>query len=84
MATMTKALLMVSIDDGGKDDKYHGKDDKYYGKDEKNDGNRQEHRRLPQDQDECCMRSIDSIDDGNFDLCSQHAQHQKQPRHTWQ
>ena len=56
---------------------------KNYGKDERNDGNRQEHRRLTLDQGECCMRSIDSIDDGNFDLCSQHAQHQKQPRHTW-
>ena len=42
MATMTEALLMVSIDDDGKDDRYYGKDDKddgkddkYYGKDEK-------------------------------------------------
>ena len=42
MATMTKALLMLPIDDDCKDDKIYskdekndGKDDKYYGKDEK-------------------------------------------------
>ena len=51
-------------------------------KDETSDGNRQEHRRLPLDQDECCRRSIDSIGGGSFDLCKQHAQHQKQLRHT--
>ena len=63
------ALLMSAISNDGKDDR--------------SDGNRQEHRRLPLDQDECCRRSIDSIGGGSFDLCWQHAQHQKQPRHTW-
>ena len=62
------ALLMSAISNDGKDDR--------------SDGNRQEHRRLPLDQDECCRRSIDSIGGGSFDLCKQHAQHQKQLRRT--